>query len=70
MGIELSHAGNHINQKTIKEDWINENHKRNLYLETAKIPIITFTDDQLRDIQTCFEQIKYIFEPEKSKRFL
>lgn len=70
-GFELSPASTHMaisgiqkEKKTqievnreIAEQWENEMAKRNKYFDKFSVPIITFTDSMLKDIDQCFAQI-------------
>jgi len=68
-GFEISPASTHINVKNLKQKqnkvnkelqvkWEKEMKKRNDYFHTFDITIITFTDTDLADINSCFDAIK------------
>lgn len=69
-GYELSPASTHIrieksSQKTqvelnrgLAKDWQHEVSKRNAYFQTYGISVVTFADDDLKDIDRCFLRIE------------
>lgn len=81
-GFELSPASTHMaisgikkEQKTqvavnreLSDKWEREMTKRNKYFETYSIPIVTFTDSKLKDIDDCFSvvQEKLAARPKKT----
>lgn len=68
-GFEISPASSHVSIKGIRsktqkvlnselsEKWSKEMSKRNSYFKGFGISTITFTDDQLLDLDNCFQQI-------------
>lgn len=70
IGIELSPNSTHMavsgiktkTQKAVNEElstkWDKEMKKRNDYFESFDISTLTFTDENLKDIDACFEEIK------------
>jgi hypothetical protein len=70
-GFELSPASTHISISGMQKDkksqlqinqelsgkWEKEMKKRNEYFDTFSIPIVTFTDGMLQDIDACFNRI-------------
>jgi hypothetical protein len=73
-GYELSPASSHISVKGIKGKtqkivneqlalaWQKEVRKRNDYFEKFGIPIVTFADSELIDIDSCFSKIRPMLE--------
>lgn len=69
-GFELSPSSTHLAisgittktqtqlNKDLAEQWKKEMNKRNEYFASFGIPIITFTDDDLQDLDKCFAVIK------------
>lgn len=62
LAIELSPSSTHLNHEDIKEDWKNENDKRNSYFFDYRVPTVTYTDRYLSNIDECFNTIAYMFE--------
>ena len=74
VGFELSPASTHVTIKKAKEktqqqlneelskDWEKECSKRNSYFSKYGITIITFTDTDLKDIDACFDKIKFYLQ--------
>lgn len=70
-GFELSPSSTHMAISGIKKDkktqievnreiaeqWEKEMEKRNKYFEKFSVPVVTFTDSMLKNIDKCFEQI-------------
>ena len=57
IGIEISPSSTHINAKDYKTQWERENDKRNDFLSRYGISLITFTDSELKDIDSCFDKV-------------
>lgn len=73
IGFEISPASTHMqvtNLKSkqvevnieLKEKWAKEMIKRNSYFDSFGITTKTFTDNELKDLDNCFSQIKKILE--------
>ena len=70
LAIELSPSSTHLCREDIKEDWKNENDKRNSYFFDYKVPTVTYTDRYLENIDECFNTIAYMFErPAKEEAY-
>lgn len=63
LAIELSPYGTHmdLNTRNNKEQWVYENKKRNDYFLNYRVPTVTFTDYDLKNVQDCFDLIKGAF---------
>lgn len=80
IGFELSPQSTHmavsgIRAKTQLEmnkdlalKWKREMQKRNEYFQQFGITIITFTDDDLKDMHNCFKAMQYYLTKRKSER--
>lgn len=62
LAIELSPFSSHMdkNREEARLQWIKENNKRNDYFFKYRVPTITFTDDDLGNVQNCFDMVKQI----------
>jgi hypothetical protein len=79
-GFELSPASTHIRvshmqdktQKAVNEqlaaDWNKEIRKRNDYFDKFGIPIVTFADAELVDLDKCFDKIRNVLEQRSEQR--
>ena len=79
-GFELSPASTHQsvsgirnkNQQEINQDlakqWKKEMDKRNDYFDSFGIPIVTFTNDDLQDLDSCFLRIEYYLKQRSKTR--
>ena len=79
-GFELSPASSHMSVAKLKEKqnkvndelskkWSKEMKKRNDYFEKYNIPTVTFTDDMLSDMDTCWSEIKDFLEKRPIETF-
>lgn len=68
LAIELSPVSTHLNENNLHSDWKRENDKRNDYLFEYGVPTITYTDDYLPDIATCFKKISNVFNVDKTEK--
>lgn len=60
-GIELSPSSTHIDKENPEKQWNKEHKKTNEYLDKYEIPVYTFTDEDLIDMDECFRKaIKYL----------
>ena len=74
VGFELSPSSSHMSVSGIKDKkqtevnnelrakWEKEMHKRNEYLQRFGLTLITFTDSDLQDIDSCFERMKEVLQ--------
>lgn len=74
VGFELSPASSHMSVSGIKDKkqtevnnelkakWEKEMHKRNEYLKRYGLTLITFTDSDLQNMDSCFEKIKEVLQ--------
>ena len=81
-GFELSPASTHqaisgIRTKTQQQinqelalRWNKEMTKRNEYFSNFEIPIVTFTDDELQNLDSCFQRIEYYLAQRSTTRIL
>lgn len=74
LAIELSPFSSHMDKSREESrlQWIKENNKRNDYFFKYRVPTITFTDDDLTNVQNCFDMVKqilYIPAETKKQRF-
>lgn len=67
LAIELSPDSTHLIGHNIKNEWKKENDKRNSYQFAYKVDTITYTSEDLKDIENCFNKISYIFETNDEK---
>lgn len=79
VGFELSPASTHMSVSGIKDKkqievneelktkWEKEMHKRNEYLGRYGITLVTFTDSDLKNIDTCFATIRSVLS-ERAER--